>query len=186
MIEIKAESLTSDSQGQRPWFIVFLISLRPERAKSNTMPQSLNKVYIHIIFSTKNRENILPEKHLDEIHSYIGGIINKNLCQSLTIGGTCNHIHILCEMASTVSTSMLLMEIKRSSSKWIKREYPQQVYFAWQNGYAAFSVSQSKVDTVINYIKNQKEHHARKSFKEELIEFLNAYQVEYDEKYLWG
>lgn len=149
------------------------------------MPQSLNKVYIHLIFSTKNRENTLPEKHLDEIHSYIGGIINKNLCQSLIIGGTSNHIHILCEMASTVSTSMLLMEIKKSSSKWIKMKYHQHSYFAWQNGYAAFSVSQSRINAVTNYIKNQKEHHSRKTFKEELIDFLNAYQVEYNEKYLW-
>ena len=150
------------------------------------MSQSLNKIYIHIIFSTKNREDLVPEKNLNEIHSYIGGIINQNLCKSIIIGGTANHIHILCELTSTVSTAMLLQEIKRSSSKWIKRAYPQHPNFAWQNGYAAFSVSQSKMDTVTNYIRNQKEHHTKKSFKEELVEFLKNYKIEYKEEYLWS
>jgi putative transposase len=79
---------------------------------------------------------------------------------------------------------MLLQEIKRSSSKWIKNKYPQKQYFAWQNGYAAFSVSQSKLDAVRNYIQNQQEHHTKKSFREELLEFLKSYQVEYKEEYL--
>lgn len=151
------------------------------------MSQSLNKIYIHIIFSTRNREDIhlRREYELEDIHHYIGGIINKNLCKSIIVGGTTNHIHILCELASTVSVAMLLQEIKRSSSKWIKSKYSQCQDFAWQNGYAALSVSQSKVDAVINYIRNQQEHHKKKNFKEELIEFLNNYQVEYNEKYLW-
>lgn len=149
------------------------------------MSQSLNKIYIHIIFSTKNREDILPQQDLNEIHSYIGGIINHNLCKSIIVGGTPNHVHILCELASTVSISMLLQETKRSSSKWMKNRYPQKQYFAWQNGYAAFSVSQSKLDAVRNYIQNQQEHHTKKSFREELLEFLKSYQVEYKEEYLW-
>lgn len=150
------------------------------------MSQSLNKIYIHIIFSTKNREDLLPEKTWNEIHSYIDGIINQNLCKSIIIGGTANHIHILCELTSTVSTAILLQEIKRSSSKWIKGKYSQYSNFAWQSGYAAFSVSQSKVDAVTNYIRNQKEHHTKKNFKEELVEFLKSYQVEYKEEYLWS
>lgn len=150
-----------------------------------TMSQSLVKLYTHIIFSTKNREDILPQKYLSEIHDYIGGIINHNLCKSIMVGGTTNHIHILCELASTVSIAMLLQEIKRSSSKWIKNEYPKLENFAWQSGYAAFSVSQSKVDTVIRYISNQQEHHQKKDFREELKEFLKSYNVEFNERYLW-
>lgn len=149
------------------------------------MSQSLIKLYTHIIFSTKNREDILPQKHLSEIHHYIGGIINHNLCKSIIVGGTTNHIHILCELASTVSIAMLLQEIKRGSSKWIKNEYPKLQSFAWQSGYAAFSVSQSKVDTVIRYISNQQEHHQKKDFREELKEFLKSYNVEFNERYLW-
>lgn len=149
------------------------------------MSQSLNKLYIHIIFSTKNREYTLPLNNLPEIHAYIGGIINQNLCKSIIVGGTGNHIHILCELASTVSIAMLLQEIKRSSSKWIKGQSFQQHPFAWQSGYAAFSVSQSKVGVVTTYIKNQQEHHIKKDFKEELIEFLTNYRVKYKEEYLW-
>ena len=150
------------------------------------MSQSLNKIYTHIIFSTKNREDTLPSTDLNEVHNYIGGIINNNLCKCIIIGGTSNHVHILCELASTVSISMLLQEIKRSSSKWMKHKYPAKQHFAWQSGYAAFSVSQSKVDVVTGYIKNQEEHHRKRSFKEELIEFLDNYHVEYNEDYLWG
>ena len=148
------------------------------------MSQSLNKIYIHIIFSTKNREDLLPEKNLNEIHSYIGGIINQNLCKSIIIGGTANHIHILCELTSTVSTAILLQEIKRSSSKWIKGKYSQYSNFAWQSGYAAFSVSQSKVETVTRYILGQKEHHKKMTFQDELKMFLKEYQVEYNEEFI--
>lgn len=149
------------------------------------MSQSLNKIYTHIIFSAKNREDTLPENDLNEIHSYIGGIINQNFCKSIIVGGTTNHIHILCELSSTVSVAILLQEIKRSSSKWMKNKFPQYPKFAWQSGYAAFSVSQSKIDVVINYIRRQKEHHTKTSFKEELTVFLRNYQIEYKEEYLW-
>lgn len=149
------------------------------------MSQSLTKIYTHIIFSTKDRENTLQEIDLKEIHAYIGGIINKNFCQSIVVGGTANHVHILCELSSTVSVAMLLQEIKRSSSKWIKTISNPYRNFAWQSGYGAFSVSQSKVDAVIKYIQSQKEHHLRKSFQTELMEFLDSYGIEYDIKYIW-
>lgn len=172
------------ARGNAPgFFIPHTYALKGQN--QTTMSQSLNKIYTHIIFSTKNREDILPSTNLDNIHRYIGGIINRNLCKSIIVGGTTNHIHILCELASTVSIAMLLQEIKRSSSKWIKNEYPKLQYFAWQNGYAAFSVSQSKVAIVTHYICNQQEHHQKKSFREELIDFLKSYHVEYNEEYLW-
>ncbi|EKU91363.1 hypothetical protein HMPREF9447_01553 [Bacteroides oleiciplenus YIT 12058] len=180
----KAESLASYSPGHRPGFLhTYTYVLKGQN--QTTMSQSLNKIYTHIIFSTKNREDILPLTNLDNIHRYIEGIINRNLCKSIIVGGTANHIHILCELASTVSIAMLLQEIKRSSSKWIKNEYPKLQYFAWQNGYAAFSVSQSKVAAVTHYICKQQEHHQKKSFREELIDFLKSYHVEYNEEYLW-
>ena len=148
------------------------------------MSQPLNKIYTHIIFSTKNREDILPPRDLNNIHRYIGGIINRNLCKSIIVGGTANHIHILCELASTVSIAMLLQETKRSSSKWIKGKGIYYHWFAWQEGYGAFSVSQSKVDVVTRYIGRQEEHHKKISFEDELKIFLKEYGVEYHEQYL--
>ena len=172
-----------------PWDnyqIIPLFSITPWKGKTPHHVTILKQnLHTYHLLHQKSRRPI-TRKNLNEIHSYIGGIINQNLCKSIIIGGTANHIHILCELTSTVSTAMLLQEIKRSSSKWIKRAYPQHPNFAWQNGYAAFSVSQSKVDTVTNYIRNQKEHHTKKSFKEELVEFLKNYQIEYKEEYLWS
>lgn len=149
------------------------------------MAQSLVQLYTHIIFSTKHRERLIHYKDMKEIHAYIGAIINNNNCHTLIIGGTTDHIHILCKLSSTMSIAMLLQEIKRSSSKWIKLKSPTYESFSWQNGYAAFSVSQSKIEVVKKYIANQEAHHRKQSFKEELIEFLNNYQVEYDTQFLW-
>ena len=149
------------------------------------MAQSLTQIYTHIIFSTQNRENILCHEDLQDIHAYLGGIINNNNCNTIIIGGISDHVHILCKLSSTTAIATLLQEVKRSSSKWIKQKSPVYKDFAWQNGYAAFSVSQSKVEIVRNYIANQEAHHHKQTFKEELIEFLNNYQVEYDPEYLW-
>lgn len=149
------------------------------------MSQSLTQIYTHIIFSTKNRENILYHEDLQDIHAYLGGIINNNNCNTIIIGGISDHVHILCKLSSTTAIATLLQEVKRSSSKWLKHKSSAYKDFAWQNGYAAFSVSQSKVEVVRNYIANQEAHHHKQTFKEELIQFLDNYQVEYDPKYLW-
>ncbi len=149
------------------------------------MAQSLIKVYIHIIFSTQNRAEILPKDNLHDVHSYIGGIMKNHGCMPIAIGGTRNHVHILCELGATISPSELVKHIKGSSSKWIKANIATPEGFAWQNGYAVFSVSESTAEAVVRYIANQEEHHRKRDFKGELLEFLRLYKVEYDEKYLW-
>ena len=149
------------------------------------MAQSLVKIYLHIIFSTKNRENTLPTSLLGEIHSYMAGAIKNCGCMPILVGGTSNHVHILCELTNNMSVSELIRQIKTSSSKWIKGKSEQRGDFAWQGGYAVFSVSQSNVDAVTSYIANQEQHHHKRTFEEELLGFLSKYKIEYDERHIW-
>ncbi|CDE62906.1 transposase [Parabacteroides sp. CAG:409] len=148
------------------------------------MSQSLAKNYIHLIFATKYRENIIKQTDLSELYAYITGILNHIDCPMICIGGTTNHVHVLCVLNKNMALSKMVEEVKRSSSKWIKSKEPFYRQFGWQNGYGAFSVSQSKVEIVVKYIQNQEEHHKKMLFVDELKMFLREYGVEYKEEYL--
>jgi REP element-mobilizing transposase RayT len=128
---------------------------------------------------------LIKREILDEVYSYLASIGKDNGSYVYKIGGTENHIHIACTLPKTLTISSLLEHYKTSSSKWIKTKGPDYIGFAWQNGYAAFSVGQSQIDTLITYLNNQYEHHHKKTFEEELIELFKVYNIEYDEKYLW-
>ncbi len=149
------------------------------------MPQSLSKVYVHIIFSTKNRENLIDERIENSLYEYLGGICKGLECNPVKIGGHKNHVHILCLLSRKVSQMKLLEEIKKQSSKWIKTKDPAYSNFYWQDGYGIFSINPTETDKVINYIQLQQEHHKHKNFQDEFIAFLKKYQVEYDERYIW-
>jgi len=149
------------------------------------MPQSLSQVYLHIVFSTKNRENLIKPEIEELLHKYIAGILKNLDCTAIKIGGPANHIHILNTFSRTISISKMLELVKKDSSKWIKTKGNEYHNFYWQNGYGVFSVSQSKIDIVKKYIDNQKEHHKEKSFKDEYRKFLIEYGIKYDEKYVW-
>jgi REP element-mobilizing transposase RayT len=149
------------------------------------MSQSLAQIYIHIVFSTKYRKPLIQTEIEEELYAYIGGIIKNLKGNSIKINSVSNHIHILTTLPKTVTLSKYLEEIKRSSSKWIKTKGTDYKNFSWQRGYGAFSVSSYKVNVVKNYIAKQKEHHKSQDFKEEFIEFLDEYKVEYDDRYLW-
>jgi len=149
------------------------------------MGQSLLKIYVHIVFSTKHREPILKGKVEEELHAYLGGICNNLDCQPLKIGGYTDHVHILCMLSKKITVMKLLEELKSHSSKWLKTKGDVYRNFYWQNGYGAFSVNPAETEKVITYIANQHEHHDRKSFQEEYRIFLEKYQVEYDERYVW-
>ena len=149
------------------------------------MAQSLSKVYLHIVFSTKKRFPFIKPEIEDELYAYMGGTIKKLGGIPFIINGMGDHIHIFSTLPRTVALSKFLEEIKRNSSRWIKTKGREYQNFAWQGGYAAFSVSDSVKDTVVQYIQNQKEHHRSLSFKEEVIKFLKKYDLDYDEKYLW-
>ncbi len=149
------------------------------------MGQALVKNYLHIVFSTKLRQNWISESIEDELFKYIGGICNKLECYPIKVGGYKNHIHILCMLSKKVTLIKLLEEVKSHSSKWIKTKGNEYQHFYWQNGYGAFSVNPSDVEVVVHYIANQKEHHRKKTFEEEYISFLKKYNTEFDERYLW-
>jgi len=149
------------------------------------MAQSLSNILIHNVFSTKHRtETITPEIE-KELYPYIATICNSLDCPAIKIGGTENHIHILCCLSRTITISKLVEKIKTGSSKWIKTKGTEFHSFSWQNGYGAFSIGVSNLPALKQYISNQKEHHKRRTFEDELRSLLKKYQIGYDEKYLW-
>ncbi len=149
------------------------------------MGQSLVKNYIHIVFSTKHRQPFIYPPYEEELHRYIGSICKELECHPIKIGGYTEHVHILCMLSKKIALMKLLEEVKSSSSKWMKTKDEKLMNFYWQDGYGAFSVNPTEVDTVIGYIANQHEHHNKKTFQDEYRSFLKKYRVEYDEKYLW-
>ncbi len=149
------------------------------------MSQSLAQLYVHIIFSTKYRKPHINLKIEPELYAYMGDTIKRCNSFPILINGTEDHVHIFLTLSKTTSLAKLLEEIKRNSSRWIKTKGSEYQNFAWQKGYGAFSVSPSVKDRVIRYIANQKQHHKKDCYKEELIRFFNEYNVEYDERYIW-
>jgi len=149
------------------------------------MGQSLVKNYLHIVFSTKHREPIIDQQIETELHNYLGGICNKLDCQAIIVGGFSDHIHILCMLSKKIALVKLVEELKSHSSKWVKTKGNKYRNFYWQDGYGAFSVNPSEVDVVVKYIANQREHHSKKTFQNEYRAFLEKYNVEFDERYVW-
>jgi len=149
------------------------------------MSQSLSKLYIHTIFHVKNNKSLIKPEDEKELYAYMGGTVKISKSIPIIINGTENHIHVLCIMSKNISLAGLLEDIKTNSSRWIKTLGPHYREFEWQGGYAGYSVSQSKVATVENYIRIQKEHHKKQTFQEEYIQFLKENGVDYNEDYLW-
>lgn len=175
----------SISIGHRPMNYNGVVNM-PHWGKSNiTMPQSLSQVYVHIIFSTKHRHNLIDEEVEARLFEYIGGVCKGLECNPIKVGGYRNHIHILCTLSKKVTQIKLLEEVKKQSSKWIKTQNVRYNNFYWQDGYGIFSVNRTEVDTVVSYILNQKQHHEKRNFEEEYRAFLTKYSIEYDERYVW-
>lgn len=148
------------------------------------MPQSLSRVLVHLVFSTKHREPFIDPVVRPRLHAYIVGILDHLKSPSIQTGGVEDHVHILCALGRTISQADLVEEVKKGSSKWMKAE-TGVAGFSWQAGYGAFSVGASQVDTVVRYIRNQEERHRKVTFQEEYRRFLKRYQVAYDERYVW-
>lgn len=146
------------------------------------MAQTLTRVLLHVVFSTKNRDPLIVPERESELHAYMGGICRMLGAPSLAIGGTADHVHLLVVMSRTLTIADLLMHVKKDSSKWAGRRGP----FAWQEGYGAFSVGESGRAAAIRYIEGQKEHHSRVSFQDELLTLLKRYNVNYDPRYIWS
>lgn len=149
------------------------------------MSQSLVKNYMHIVFSTKNREPLIFPPYEDDLHNYLGGICNTLECQPIRVGGYNDHVHILCMLSKKIALMNLVKEVKRESSSWMKTKNDSLANFYWQDGYGGFSVSPNHVEKVATYIANQHEHHRRHSFQDEYRKILKKYRTEYDERYVW-
>ena len=159
----------------------------PCKGKSfKIMAQSLSKIYIHLIFHIKTTSPKIRENDLERLHNYIGKLVKTTGCAEIKAGGVGDHVHVLFSLSKDVTISQIVEEIKRNSSRWIKNLDPVYYhFFAWQGGYAAYSISQSVVDKTLQYIANQKEHHTKHSFAEEYRAFLKLYNVEYDENFVF-
>lgn len=149
------------------------------------MADTYTQLYFHIVFAVKGRENHIHKEWKDDLYKYITGIVSKKEQKLMIINGVENHIHILLGTKPTCNLSDLIRDIKANSSKWINEKRLVGKKFQWQNGFGAFTVSQSGIKNVINYIKNQEEHHKKKSFKDEYIEFLDAYEIDFKNEYIF-
>ncbi len=150
------------------------------------MGSSLVKIDLHIIFHTQYDRILLKAEHLPRLHNFISGTIKSLGGVPFKVGGIEDHVHIATTLPKSMSVPDYVKEIKRTSSIWLKKQDAGYERFSWQDGYAAFSVSPSVLPKVMEYIENQREHHSKRSFREELESFLNAYGVEYDAKYVFG
>ena len=149
------------------------------------MANTYTKIYLHIVFSVRGRQNLIQKKWQDELHKYICGIVNGNEQKVYAIGGMPDHIHILVSVKPNIVISNLVRDVKASSSKWINEKGYVIGKFQWQEGFGAFSYAQSQLDTVISYINNQEKHHQKRTFREEYLELLQRFDVAYEEKYLF-
>ncbi len=149
------------------------------------MPHSYCNLLYHIVFSTKRHCPFLDAADIARIHEYLGGTIRNMGNTSLGVGGTTDHIHLLVKLHQKAAVADVLRDFKSTSSGWMKRTFPRIRDFAWQEGYGAFTVSQSQVGKVRKYIANQVAHHHKTTFKEEFLGLLQAHGIEYDERYLW-
>ena len=151
------------------------------------MPQSLSAVYIHLVFSTKDRRPWLRDLPTREVlHEYLGGISKQLDCAPIQIGGVEDHVHILARLARTITQAEWVKELKRVSNLWLKERGRDYAGFEWQGGYADFSVSQSNLEAVKQYIAGQEDHHRKIGFQDELRALLRKHQIKWDENYVWG
>ena len=149
------------------------------------MSQSLVQIYVHLVFSTKSRKPFLLDKELrGRLHAYLVGACKGQDCPSLQVCGVEDHVHLLVRLGKSIDVATLIRELKKESSKWIKVEL-EVPDFQWQSGYGAFSISPSHVDAVIEYIRNQEEHHRKESFQDEFRRLCRKYNLKIDEQYVW-
>ena len=149
------------------------------------MANTFSQLYIQLVYAVWRRENLIPQKHKEELHKYITGIIKKRGQKLLAINCMPDHTHIFIGMKPTCYLPDLVRDIKSVSSGFIKNKKKILRNFSWQEGYGAFSYSHSQLTNVIQYINNQEQHHKKRSFKEEYLELLRKFEVDYNEQYLF-
>ena len=150
------------------------------------MPQSLAAVFLHLVFSTKNRAPFLREKSVREVtHEYLGGVSKTLGCAPIRIDGTEDHVHLLARFGRTLTIADWVKEVKRVSSVWFHERDGNTGPFEWQNGYGVFSVNHKDLDQIVAYIRGQEEHHRQASFQDELRRLYEEHGLEFDERYMW-
>ena len=149
------------------------------------MSNTYTQIYIHIVFAVKGRQNLIPKEHKTELHGYIMGIIKNKKQTVIQINSMPDPIHILVGITADTTVSILVRDIKANSSKFINQKRWIMGRFEWQVGFGAFSYSRSQLDDLVKYIKNQEKHHMRKTFREEYLEILKRFNVNYDERYIF-
>lgn len=149
------------------------------------MSQSLAKNYIHIVFSTKHREQLIYPPLEGDLHPYLGGICNDLECQPIKIGGYTDHVHILCILSMKIALMKFMEEVKSSSTRWYKTKDKSLANFYWQDGYGAFSVSPTHVEKVEAYIENQHAHHSKTNFQDEYRQIMKKNKIDFDERFIW-
>ena len=155
-------------------------------ATVDSMANTFTALNYHIVFSTKDREPWLGENVRERLWPYLGGIARENGMMAIEIGGVADHVHLLLSVPPSVAVSKAVQLIKGGSSHWIKDTFPKMTYFAWQDGYGAFTVSESQLGAIREYIQRQAEHHRTKTFAEEYRAFLERHRIEFDERFLLG
>jgi REP element-mobilizing transposase RayT len=148
------------------------------------MPNTYTQIHIQFVFAVKFRDKTISKKWKDDLYKYITGIVQNQSHKLLAINGMSDHVHMLVGLPPSQSISELMQYVKKDSSRWINDNELVKGKFEWQEGYGAFSYGASQIDEVIKYIDNQEEHHRKKTFREEYIDFLTKFKVEYDERYI--
>ena len=149
------------------------------------MAGTFSQIYIQVVFAVQGRQSLIQKSWEDELYKYITGIIQNKNQKLLAINGMPDHIHILIGMKPSCCLSDLVMEVKKASNKFVNEKKFCQKRFKWQDGFGAFSYSHSSLDRVISYVNNQKEHHKKKTFKQEYKEFMKKFQIEHEDQYLF-
>ncbi len=149
------------------------------------MAGTYSKLYYHIVFSTKNRQPFITPSIEVELHKYIASVLRGIGGSCVEISGMPDHLHLLAILPPKIAVSDALRDIKANSSKWIHESKPEHMKFAWQDGFSVFTVSKSQVEPVRKYIHEQKQHHAQRDFKNELLGLLERHDIEYDKRYIW-
>ena len=161
-----------------------MFKLRQER-HIPCMANTYTQIYIHIVFAVEGRQNLIPPEHNDELQKFITGIVSGQDQKMIAINNMPDHLHMLVGLRPDSLLSDLVRDVKAGSSKFIKEKRWVAGRFSWQEGFGAFSYSRSQLGTVIRYIENQQQHHAKKSFREEYVELLEKFGVDYDAKYIF-
>lgn len=150
-----------------------------------TMSGTFSQIYIQIVFAVKGRQNLIDKIWQTELHKYISGIITAKGQKSIIVNGVADHIHCFIGLKPSIAISDLVRDIKNNSSGFINEKGFVKGKFQWQEGYGAFSYAQSQISNVYNYISNQEEHHKKQTFKDEYVEFLNKFEIDYKPEYLF-